>query len=265
MPRGQFEGSSMPRLFFTALLGSVLAFCVFGGLLVVAGRAHASTPAPPRTASGLPAAIEPLAPYVGQVACDPTARPGTVRLARLLASTYRSYSATSWASTYACGTDGDRSEHYDGRAIDWMASVRSPRQFAAAKAALHWLLATDAAGNRSAMARRLGVMYLIYDNRMWGSWDGRWHDYNGCSKTRSRAYDNACHRTHVHLSLSWNGAMGTTSFWTKRVGLPDYGPCRARDLNWAGRYARPNYAGCPSFPAVRAGKAASAVKKSLVK
>ena len=254
----------MPRLFFTALLGSVLAFAIFASLLFVASEAHA-TPPPPRTPRGLPAAIEPLAPYDEQVACDPTLRPGTVRLARLLASTYRSYSATSWASTYACGTDGDRSEHYDGRAIDWMVSVRSPRQFAAAKAALHWLLATDAAGNRYAMARRLGVMYLIYDNRMWGSWDGRWHDYNGCSATKSRSYDNACHRTHVHVSLSWNGAMGTTSYWTKRVSAPDYGPCRPRDLNWAGRYTRPNHLGCPQYPAVHARKGSSAVKKALVK
>ena len=254
----------MPRLFYTALLGSVLAFAVFAALLFVASESHASPP-PPRTPAGLPAAIEPLAPYVGQVACDPTSRPGTVRLANLLASTYRSYAATSWASTYACGTDGNQSEHYDGRAIDWMVSVRSPKQLAAAKAALQWLLATDAAGNRFAMARRLGVMYLIYDNRMWGSWDGRWHDYNGCSATKSRAYDNACHRTHVHISLSWNGAMGTTSFWTKRVGPVDFGPCRPRDLNWAGRYTKANYAGCPQFPAVRAAKGASALKKALVK
>jgi peptidoglycan hydrolase-like protein with peptidoglycan-binding domain len=254
----------MPRLFCTALLGAVLAFSVFAALLLVAGGAHASPP-PPRTPAGLPATIEPLAPYVEEVACDPTVRPGTARLARLLASTYRSYSATSWASTYSCGTDGDRSEHYDGRAIDWMVSVRSPRQFAAAKAALHWLLATDAAGNRFAMARRLGVMYLIYDNRMWGSWDGRWHDYNGCGSTRSRAYDNSCHRTHVHVSLSWNGAMGTTSFWTKRVSAPDFGPCRPRDLNWAGRYTRPNHAGCPQYAPVHAAKRASAVKKALVK
>ena len=254
----------MPRLFFTAVLGGLLACSVFVALLFVANSAHAATPTP-RVPAGLPASIEPLAPYVEEVACDPTPRPGTVKLARLLAATYRTYSGTSWNSTYACGTDGDRSEHYDGRAIDWMVSVRDARQFAAAKAALAWLLAPDAQGNRAAMARRLGVMYLIYDNRMWGSWDGRWHDYNGCSRLRSRANDNACHRTHVHISLSWDGAMGRTSFWTKRVPADDFGPCRPRDLNWAGRYVRANPSGCPYYPQVRAPKGASAVKKALVK
>src|SRR4051794_27362390 len=254
----------MPRLFMTAVLGAVLACSLFVALLFVANEAHASPP-PPRTPSGLPAAIEPFTPYVEQVACDPTRRPGTARLAGLLTDTYRSYSATSWASTYACGTDGDRSEHYDGRAIDWMVSVRNARQYAAAKAALGWLLATDAAGNRVAMARRLGVMYLIFNNRMWGSWDGHWHDYNGCSKRTSRADDNACHRTHVHISLSWDGAMGRTSYWTKRVPRTDYGPCRPADLNWAYRYKRTNYLGCADYPLVRAARTASATKKALVK
>lgn len=36
----------------------------------------------------------------------------------------------------------------------------------------------------------------------------------------------------MHISLSWSGAMGRTSFWTKRVYADDYGPCRPRDLNW---------------------------------
>jgi len=254
----------MPRLTYAALVGAVLAFAVFASLMFVATQSHAATVRAPATPAGLPAAIEPLAPYVEQVSCDPTARAGTVKLARLLASTYRSYSATAWSSTYACGTDGTRSEHYDGRAIDWMVSVRNAEQHAAAKAAIGWLLATGRAGNRDAMARRLGVMYLIYDNRMWGAWDGKWHDYNGCSKLKSHADDNACHRTHVHISLSWDGAMGRTSYWTKHVTATDWGPCRAQGLNWAGRYTRPNYVGCPQLPTVRAARGSSAVKRALV-
>src|SRR5579875_1612324 len=117
----------------------------------------------------------------------------------VLATTYRSYGATDWASTYTCGTDGTRSEHYDGRAIDWMVSVTDRRQHAAAKAFLAWLLATDKAGNRFAMARRLGVMYVIYDNRMWGAWDGRWEQYDGCFHHPQPAYANTCHRTHMHI------------------------------------------------------------------
>ena len=65
-------------------------------------------------------------------------------------------------------------------------------------------------------------MYVIFNNRMWGAWDGQWEDYNGCQakKMQAHAYDNACHRTHVHISLSWNGARGKTTFWTGRH-VPD--------------------------------------------
>jgi peptidoglycan hydrolase-like protein with peptidoglycan-binding domain len=253
----------MFRLKYAALVGFTLAFALFAALMWVSTEAHAA-PAVPPTPSGLPVAIEPLAPYVEQVACDPHVRPGTARLARLLASTYRSYSASSWSSTYACGTDGDRSEHYDGRAIDWMVDVHNARQRAAAQSAIAWLLATDAAGNRAAMARRLGVMYIIWNNRIWGAWNGRWDSYNNCAHLTSRANDNACHRTHVHLSLSWNGAMARTSYWSKRVVSTDWGPCRPRDLNWAYLYQHANYLGCASFPRVRAPEGASAIKRALV-
>jgi peptidoglycan hydrolase-like protein with peptidoglycan-binding domain len=255
----------MPRLTYAALVGAVLAFTVFVSLMFVATESRAATVRVPATPAGLPAAIEPLAPYVEQVSCDPRLRSGAVNLARLLATTYRSYNATSWASPYACGTDGNRSEHYDGRAIDWMVSVRNAQQYAAAKAALGWLLASDRAGHQAAMARRLGVMYLIYNNRMWGSWDGRWHDYNNCAHRTSRADDNACHRTHVHISLSWNGATGHTSFWTKRVAATDFGRCRSADLNWAYLYGRPNPVPCRSYPLVVAKSSASLTKKALVK
>lgn len=229
------------------------------------GTASAATVPVPRTPAGLPSAIEPLAPYVGQTSCDPHVRAGTAALARLLASTYRSYGATSWSSAYACGTDSSRSEHYEGRAIDWMVDIHNPKQHAAALAAIKWLLATDRAGNRFAMARRLGVMYVIYDNRMWGAWDGRWEQYNNCAHLPARSNDNACHRTHVHISLSWNGALGNTTFWTKRITPTNYGPCRPKDLNWAYLYQRPNYAGCHQYAKVHAAKGASATKKALVR
>ncbi|HKC29731.1 MAG TPA: peptidoglycan-binding domain-containing protein [Jatrophihabitans sp.] len=245
----------------TAFVAAVLALAA----IVCAPSASATTAPPkPATPRGLPASIEPLASYVEQTACDPQIRPGTAKLARLLASTYRNYNATSWASTYACGTDGSRSEHYDGRAIDWMVDVHNAKQYAAAKAAIAWLLATDKYGNKFAMARRLGVMYLIYDNRMWGAWDGRWEQYNNCSHLPARTNDNACHRTHIHISLSWAGAMGRTSYWTRRVATTDYGPCRPRDLNWAFRYTGFNPVPCTDFPAVHAKAGASAIKRTLI-
>lgn len=232
--------------------------------LVIAAAPAVATPPTPTAPHALPRAIEPLATYVGQDSCGPHLRRGTRKLAALLARTYGSYGASSWNSTYPCGTDGSQSEHYEGRAIDWMVDVHNRRQHAAARAAIRWLLATDRAGNRFAMARRLGVMYLIYDNRMWGAWDGRWEQYNNCARLKRHAYDNACHRTHMHISLSWNGARGRTTFWTGRVRPTDFGPCRAKDLNWAFRYQHPNYRGCPRYPSVHA-KGASVTKKQLVR
>jgi hypothetical protein len=243
----------------------VCTLALTAGLAVaIAAPAAAVAPPTPRIPAGLPTAIEPLGGYVEQVACQPKARLGTLHLARMLARTYRNYDATSYATGYACGTDGTRSEHYDGRAIDWMVNVNNARQHAAAKTFISWLLATDKAGNRFAMARRLGVMYLIYDNRMWGAWDGRWEEYNNCSHLPARTYANSCHRTHMHISLTWNGAMGRTSYWTGRVASTDYGPCRLVGLNWAFRYTGRNLLPCPHLALVLPAPHASATKKALV-
>jgi hypothetical protein len=245
-------------------LGLPAAATSLAGVNTVVARKPLQAPVPP-TPKGLPSTIESLAGYVGDDSCDLHIRRGTRELATLLAKTYASYGGSDWASTYTCGTDGTRSEHYDGRAIDWMVDVHNARQHAAAKAFLAWLLASDNAGNRWAMARRLGVMYVIYDNRMWGAWDGRWSDYNNCAHHPQAAYDNACHRTHMHISLSWDGAMGRTSYWTQHVpNGTDYGPCRKAGLNWAPPYAGRNTQPCPAAPHAVAGKGASAIKRSLV-
>jgi hypothetical protein len=241
------------------LLAAALAVVTTVTGLAVAGPATAA--ARPRTPA-LPSAIEHLAPYVAQTSCDPSTKSGTANLANLLRATYKGIYA---GTVYACGTDGTVSEHYDGRAIDWMASIRDKTQYADAKALLNWLLATDSHGNRFAIARRLGVQYLIYNNKIWGSWDGRWEDYNGCAKLTARSYDNSCHRTHVHISLSWNGAMGRTSFWTKHVYADDFGPCRLPDLNWAVKRSRVHTAPCRSYPKVKVPHGASSTKATLVK
>lgn len=68
-------------------------------------------------------------------------------------------------------------------------------------------LIDDLTRNRGALARRLGVMYLIYDRQGWyayprhGKSAGSWHPYGGKS----------AHVDHVHFSLSRAGAEGRTS------------------------------------------------------
>jgi hypothetical protein len=243
-----------------ALLGVILGPISAGA---VTSRAAAVRVLVPTVPGQLPSDIEPQwTPYVPQDSCDPAFKRGTKELIALLHRTYPDVYA---GGSYACGTDGTVSEHYEGRAIDWMASVDNKKQHAEALALINWLLATDSAGNQFANARRLGVMYLIYENQIWGPWDGKWEPYNNCAKTPQAAYDNGCHRTHLHISLTWNGAMGRTSFWTGKVTPTDYGPCRVQGLNWASRYTGYNPAPCPDYPGAQVPKGAGTAVKTLAR
>ena len=192
----------------------------------------------PRLPTGLPAQVEDLAAYVQQVSCDPTAKPGAVKFGNLLRTTYP---GTSYSVGRDCGADGMASEHYEGRAVDWFVSVRTPAQAARAQQLINWLLAPDSQGRPYANARRLGVMYMIWNNRIWGSYRAAegWRPYGSCATRTAPGDDTTCHRNHIHFSLSWAGAMGRTSFWTRTAAAQDYGPCRPADLNWAPAYSGP--------------------------
>jgi peptidoglycan hydrolase-like protein with peptidoglycan-binding domain len=236
-------------------------------LLVLAlslGRAGVAAGAPvrPPTPPDLPSAIETLAGYVPQVSCDPTTKPGAARLGRLLTTTYPK---TSYGTTRSCGTSPS-SEHHDGRAVDWMVSVRTPERKAEAEAVIGWLLAPDSAGNEYAIARRLGVMYLIWNNRIWSAYRAEegWRPYSDCADHPEKSADSRCHRNHIHFSLSWEGARGVTSYWTGRVARADYGPCRPPDLNWAAPYSAFNPDPCPRYPAVYPPPGASSTLRTLV-
>jgi peptidoglycan hydrolase-like protein with peptidoglycan-binding domain len=230
---------------------------------------HSATALPPVTAPavprGLPSGIEDLTAYVGQTSCDPAAKPGTLKLSKLLTSTYPGTSA--W-SPRPCGLDGPgmRSEHYEGRGLDWSVTVRNQTSSRRAATVLGWLLAADAAGRSYATARRLGIMYMIWNNKMWRAYNtsAGWRPYRDCAAHPEPRYDTTCHRDHIHFSLSWAGAMGRTSFWSRAVAGPDYGPCRPADLNWAAAPARANPVACRSFPAVRAAAGVSSVGSALV-
>jgi hypothetical protein len=217
----------------------------------------------PSTPSPLPAQLEPLARYVPADSCDPTAKPGVVALGDLLKGTYPT---TSYGISRTCGTDPlPTSEHYDGRAMDWFTSARTKAGRARANAVISWLFAKDAAGNRYANARRLGVMYLIWNDRIWGSYRAAegWRPYSSCASHPEKAWDTTCHRDHVHFSLSWEGAMGRTSFWTGEVAAPDYGPCRPADLNWAAPYRAANPSPCPDYAPVNAPAGSTALTRTL--
>jgi hypothetical protein len=215
----------------------------------------------PSAPRGLTSTIEPLARYVQQISCDPVTRWGTSNLRNLLA---RTYPGTWFGTTTPCGSSIAFSEHYDGRAVDWGVSMRNPVLYAYARTVLNWFLATDRWGHRYAMARRLAIQYIIYNGKIWGSWSGRWAEYNGCATKPGIRYDNYCHRDHMHISLSWNGATGATTFWTLHRYPIDYGPCRPRDLNWGGLRKAWNLYRCTWYPTVHARPGSSMLKQQLV-
>ena len=167
-------------------------------------------PPPPAVPAGLPAAVDPLPSYQGQYICDPATKPGTQRVADLIRATYPD-SRSIWVPR-DCSVGG-RSEHKEGRALDWMINSKIPAQNAQAESFLQWLLATDENGNEFAMARRLGVMYIGWGDEIWESYTKRWTELKGCYSTQQSSYDTYCHRDHIHISFSWDGAAGQTSFW----------------------------------------------------
>jgi hypothetical protein len=189
-----------------SLLGVFVSVVVTVVGLPAAAHAAVPTVKPPVV---LPTAIEPMPPYQPQTYCDPVDKPGPVAFGALLTSTYRDTSVVSISRP--CGTD--TSEHYDGRALDWGAYYKNPAQVAEVNAVFAWLFAKDAAGNADAMLRRLGIMYIIWNKQIWGSWSQSWQPY-ACSG------ETACHQNHVHFSFDWSGALKRTSFWTGVVSTP---------------------------------------------
>jgi hypothetical protein len=156
--------------------------------------------------------IEGYARYEGQSTCDPTPKLGTLALRDLLLARYPNTSSLGISRN--CDVGG-QSEHKDGRAFDWGAKITSASQVASVEDFLTALFATDSAGHPHALARRMGIMYVIWNQRIWGAYDAQtgWRPYDGSNP----------HTDHMHISLSWAGARGETSFWSGTVvpGLPD--------------------------------------------
>jgi len=189
-----------------SLAALALSGLVTAVLTVLAPAAFALVPTAPVK---LPAGIEQMPPYQPQRFCDPVDKPGVVAFGKLLTATYKDTTVVDISRP--CGTD--TSEHYDGRALDWGVNVTNTTQRAQAGTVLKWLLSPDAAGHAHANLRRLGIMYIIWNKRIWGSWSQAWEPY-ACSGVT------ACHQDHMHFSFDWSGAEKKTSFWTGVVSTP---------------------------------------------
>jgi len=176
----------------------------------VAPPAEPAAPLPAGTVSfdgrTFAAAIEAPASYEPQRTCDPTAKVGTVALKNLLLKTYPG--SRSLGISRECSADGV-SEHKEGRAFDWGVRVTVASEKAMAQSFIDKVLATDQYGNQFALARRMGIMYLIWDHHIWSTYRAAegWRDYHGVSP----------HTDHIHISMAWAGALGRTSFWSVNV------------------------------------------------
>ncbi len=171
----------------------------------------------PLTAVAMP--VEGYAPYQPQKNCNPTAKPGTLELARWL---LRRYPGTgSLGISRACG-HGGVSEHKEGRAFDWKVDASSATDRARVQDFLSRVLATDKHGNEAALARRMGIMYILWNDHSWASYRGfAKADYlhSACRK-KKKCSQTLRHRDHVHISLSRAGARGDTSWYHRHDPKP---------------------------------------------
>ena len=215
-----------------ALSGTVLAIPLIA--VGVASAARADTPAPAPVVPAPPSKPQPVAldirtPYEPQLSCDPHDKPGVSAFANLMRANYK---IGQTGISRSCQID--TSEHYEGRALDWMLNAADPQQKAVADSVVAWLSADN-----GAMARRFGISYIIWNTKMWREYapERGWAAYTGAVP----------HTDHIHFSFSWDGAMARTSWWTgKATTVVDLGTCRVYADQYAPLYTVPRTAACPT-------------------
>ena len=174
------------------LSASVIALPLAGG---TAQAASIPLPTPSRA---LPSALDVAPPYLPGTMCLTENQPGPVAFAKLLNATY---GAHVYGVLRACDQ-----EHGEGRALDWMLNATKSSDLAMGNAITRWLAAPDSQGRQGAMARRLGINYIIWNRQQWKAWapERGWTAYTGSSP----------HTDHIHISFTWDGAVERTSWWT---------------------------------------------------
>jgi hypothetical protein len=157
--------------------------------------------------------IEDYADYVPQQSCRPKAKPGTKVLGRWIV---RSQGGAFGGISRSCKYGGT-SEHKEGRAFDWTLDATRKKDRQRAGAFLRLIRATDKAGNPDARARRMGIMYVIWNEHMYSAWDRFEREpYRPCP-AKQKCSKTARHRDHMHISLSRPGGRGKTSWYDGRL------------------------------------------------
>ena len=162
---------------------------------------------------GLP--VEDYASYEPQTTCVPQPKPGTVALGEWLVATY---GGAGGAVNRSCSGSGS-SEHKDGRAIDWTLDATDPADRELARAFLAAAFATDAQGNPHALARRMGIMYVIWKDHSYAAYRefAKARYLSSSCRSRKKCSSTLRHRDHMHISLSKAGGKGLTSFYVDLV------------------------------------------------
>ena len=154
--------------------------------------------------------IEPYAGYQPQTKCRQTPQPGVLVLADWLVARGGGYGPIS----RSCA-GSSTSEHKESRAFDWLLDAADPVDLALGDALLEEILAPDDTGQPHALARRMGVMYVIWNDRMYAAYDGfvpRRYLSSSC-RTKRSCSPTLRHRDHMHISLTRQGARGLTSWY----------------------------------------------------
>ncbi|HEX6151507.1 hypothetical protein [Nocardioides sp.] len=186
------------------LLAALVTAAAVGQLGAGVARAHVTE-----------SAIEDYADYVPQQRCRPKAKPGTKALGRWIV---RTQGGGSGGISRSCKYGGT-SEHKEGRAFDWTLDATRKKDRRTATGFLRLVRATDKAGNSDARARRMGIMYVIWNDHMYSAWDGFEREpylASSCPSKR-KCSKSARHRNHMHISLSRPGGRGRTSWYDGRL------------------------------------------------
>ncbi len=181
-----------------------------GGLAAAAAEEPSSQRGTVTSSAPYVMPMEPYAGYQPQKACRQTPRAGVLMLADWLVARGGGYGPIARSCS-----GSSTSEHKEARAFDWLLDATDPTDQALAAALLDELFAPDDLGQTHALARRMGIMYIIWDDTMYASYDGfaaKRYLSSGC-RTKRRCSPTLRHRDHMHISLTRQGAKGVTSWY----------------------------------------------------
>lgn len=183
----------------TAPLTALLTVLVLAATLALAPLAHAK--------------IEDFADYQPEQKCSPRAKPGAAYVSDWLV---RTYGGTRGRIGSTCSDAV--SEHQEGRAVDWGNDATRKADRKRVARFLRDVTAEDHRDRPAARARRMGIMYIIWNDRMYAAWDGFEPEryLSSSCKSRKKCSKTLRHRDHVHISFTRRGGFGNTSWFDGR-------------------------------------------------